>query len=249
MNRIVFFRVKEFFLIFSFLLCFNNLCCEELPPVEPLGSESSDLISSTPEGGIDPKPVEIASEPDISEETQTNGFPVTPDLRGSQPDLPPEPETSKSIIGKEMGDGTAQGAIAWAMDQFPEGKGEGKNVDEGKRSKDGKDVWDYYCLGFANAAYGKTIPELKAPSAKDSYSLFKDAGKISTTTQEIPLGAVVFSSASEWGHICLATGDTENDDPIVITTGFKRWPGLHRVPLSEMMAKAGGKYLGWASIP
>lgn len=152
----------------------------------------------------------------------------------------------KSVLGARAGDGTAQGALTWAADQLPGGNQRGLNSNNGKISKD-KNAWNSWCLAFCATAWGRKAPELRAASAIKSYNNFKRSGKI-RTNKNPPAGAVMFTgttSTNPYGHIFMATGKTTaSGEPIVVTSGSARYPGIKELPLSRMIGNL--RYLGWA---
>lgn len=150
-----------------------------------------------------------------------------------------------SVIGKPRGDGTVAGALTWARDQI-NGTKKGFNSNNNRTSKTST-AWNGYCLAFVSTAYGRKKSLLSAPSAIQSYYKCKAAGKIKQGKNP-PAGAVMFNgttSGNPYGHIYIATGKMAGpNDPIIITTGWSSWPGIHEIPMSKM--GSGAKYLGWA---
>ncbi|MFZ5950398.1 MAG: SH3 domain-containing protein [Candidatus Rifleibacteriota bacterium] len=150
-----------------------------------------------------------------------------------------------SVIGKRLGDGTAAGALTWARDQI-NGTKNGFNSNNGKTSKNAY-TWNGYCLAFVSSAYGRKKSLLSAYSAIKSYDKFKAAGKIQSGKNP-PAGAVMFTGTTPgnpYGHIFIATGKMAGpNDPIIITTGWSSWPGIHEIPMSKMGSSA--RFLGWA---
>ncbi len=153
--------------------------------------------------------------------------------------LPKKP----SVIGQAQGDGTPAGALTWAHDQMPGGTCKGLNSNNGQRSSN-PDAWDGWCLAFVGTAYGRKIPELRAPSAIQAYYNFKNAGKIKNDRNP-PAGAVMFTnktSTNPYGHIFIATGEkAANGEPIVISTTSSN---IKKFTLSQMVGSL--QYLGWA---
>lgn len=148
-----------------------------------------------------------------------------------------------SVIGQAQGDGTPAGALTWAHDQLPGASCKGLNSNNGRRSSD-PNAWDGWCLAFVGTAYGRKIPELRAPSAIQSYYNFKNAGKI-RTDRNPPAGAVMFTnktSTNPYGHIFIATGEkAANGEPIVVSTSSYN---IKKFTLSQMVGNL--QYLGWA---
>lgn len=176
----------------------------------------------------------------------------TPTKAASQKS-PKKPSTAKkttksstykaSVIGKASGDGTLAGALTWAADQKASGQRRGYNSNTGQTSRNPK-CWSGWCLAFIGTAWGRKIPELRAPSAIKSYYNFKRAGKIKTNRNP-PAGAVMFTdktSTNPYGHIFMATGKkTSSGEAIVISnTGS----GIKEFTLSQMIGR--NRYLGWA---
>ena len=148
-----------------------------------------------------------------------------------------------SVIGKASGDGTLAGALTWAADQLPSGQRRGYNHNNGQTSRNSK-CWSGWCLAFIATAWGRKIPEMRAPSAIQSYYNFRRAGKIKTNRNP-PAGAVMFTdktSTNPYGHIFMATGKkTSSGEPIVITNSGS---GIKELTLSQMIGSR--RYLGWA---
>lgn len=178
----------------------------------------------------------------------------TPTKTASQK-TPKKPSTAKktsttksstykaSVIGKPSGDGTLAGALTWAADQKASGQRRGYNSNTGQTSRNPK-CWSGWCLAFISTAWGRKIPEMRAPSAVQSYYNFRRAGKIKTNRNP-PAGAVMFTdktSTNPYGHIFMATGKkSSSGEPIVISnTGS----GIKEFTLSQMIGR--NRYLGWA---
>ncbi len=166
--------------------------------------------------------------------------------------VPPGPKPTGDTVGAAMGDGTAAGAVNWALDQLPGGTQKGYNRNVGKTTRDSGATWNNWCLAFVSTAWGRKVPELQAYSAILAYRNCQAAGKI-VNDRDPPAGAPLFqdtTSSNEWGHIFIATGrKTPSGDPIIITTGWTHYDGIHEITLSQMEAKYPGKYLGWARVP
>lgn len=169
-------------------------------------------------------------------------------LKTKLPEVDPGTLDPRSdVIGKPMGDGTRSGALTWARDQLNGGTGEGLNTNNGMKTRDDVSAWNNWCLAFVATAYGRRLNELKELSAITSYENFNRAGKIKTDKKP-PAGAIMYTGpvpGNPHGHIFIATGKFKNKDPIIITTGGPGLDGLHEMPLSQLLAWAGGKYLGW----
>jgi peptidoglycan hydrolase-like protein with peptidoglycan-binding domain len=177
------------------------------------------------------------------------GVPVSSPSSSSSGTVPPE---KTSVIGAPLGDGTAAGALTWSKDQMPGGTLQGQNHMRGNANSVGNPaLWDSWCLGFVNNAYGQKVPELQKPAAIDSYHAFNNQGRIDTSRTSIPAGAPVFFKANGsnggYGHIAIATGKTTSTgEPIIRSTGWAGHSGIFEAPLSELEAVCGAGYLGYA---
>ena len=161
------------------------------------------------------------------------------------------------------GNGSKAGAVNWAYDQLEGGHLDGsrKQNDVTLTTKDtwtytkddGTEVtmqtWDNYCLSFVSTAYGDQWSELATSTAYGAYENCLNAGLI-RTDRNPPAGAVIFQgkiNSNPFGHICIATGEKdESGDPILITTGWPGFHGIHRITLGQLEAKSSANYLGWA---
>ena len=183
------------------------------------------------------------TEPDYPGDTRSGGHLPKPGSAGTTGGTTGTLPAKASVIGQPQGDGTAAGALTWAHDQMPGGSCKGVNANNGRRSSD-PDAWDGWCLAFVGTAYGRKIPELRAPSAIQAYYNFNNAGKIKTDRNP-PAGAVMFTNktgSNPYGHIFIATGEkAANGEPIVISTTSYN---IKKFTLSQMVG--GLQYLGWA---
>lgn len=176
--------------------------------------------------------------------------PATP--KTPKEELPPSSGATGDTVGQKYGDGTAKGAVNWALDQMDGGTQNGYNDNNGMRTKDSPAAWNNWCLAFVSRAWGTKVPDLRAGSAILAYNQCKASGRI-VNDRDPPAGAPLFQDATtsnSWGHIFIATGEkTSSGDPIIITTGWPGYNGIHRITLSEMESKYHAKYLGWARVP
>jgi hypothetical protein len=181
---------------------------------------------------------------DTPEQEASMQEPVT-DAPASESDPSDTFVTDPSLLS---GNGTSKAALSWAINQIPGGDQNGYNSNNGLTSKDPA-CWNNWCLAFCATAYGRKVPELTAGSAIDSYYKFKQGGKIQHSSPP-PAGAVLFqdkTSSNPWGHIFIATGETDSSgDPIIVTTGWPGYDGIHKITLSQMRQKYSAEYLGWA---
>jgi len=165
-----------------------------------------------------------------------------------------EPEPFKVIQGKSLSTKTshlAAQALSWSADQMTGGSGKGVNSNNGLSISRSAHAWNSYCLAFVATAYGREVPLLSAPSAIQSYKKFLNAGKIVNSRKDIPVGAPMFFKATRangyWGHIVIFTGRySESGEPIVRSTGWKSWRGIHEVPLSKL--ESTGAYTGYGIV-
>ncbi len=145
---------------------------------------------------------------------------------------------------------TSQNAVVWAKSQMSPATATGVNRNNGKSVQGDPAAWNYWCLAFVATAYSRSVPELSAPSAVQSYYKFNNAGKIKSGGT-IPAGAPVFwdkTGSNPYGHIAIASGKTTADgDPIIITSGWKGRNGITEMTLSEL-TRVCGPYLGYGVI-
>ncbi|MGM0599981.1 MAG: SH3 domain-containing protein [Candidatus Rifleibacteriota bacterium] len=181
---------------------------------------------------------------DTPEQDASMQEPVT-DAPASESDPSDNIVTDPSLLS---GNGTSQAALSWALNQTAGGNQNGYNRNNSLTSKNPA-CWNNWCLAFCATAYGRKIPELTAGSAIDSYYKFEQAGKIQHSSPP-PAGAVLFqdkTGRNPWGHIFIATGETDSSgDPIIVTSGWPGYDGIHKITLSKMRQMYSAKYLGWA---
>lgn len=148
---------------------------------------------------------------------------------------------------------SAQRALGWSADQLPGGARKGVNSNTGESLAQDKHAWDWWCLAFVATAYGRQVEELRASSAIASYKKFRSAGKLAVARENLPPGAPVFFEATArnkyYGHVALFTGRyTESGEPIIRTTGWTSWPGIHEIALSDFEKKTGAAYAGFGIV-
>lgn len=159
--------------------------------------------------------------------------------------------TVSSEAGIDAPNRVSQAALDWARAQMNPTTATGVNRNNGKNAQGDPTAWNYWCLAFVATAYGRSIPELSAGSAIQSYHKFSNAGKIQTGTS-LPAGAPVFwnkTGSNPYGHIAIASGKTTADgDPIILTSGWAGRNGISEMPLSQLTACC-GQYLGYGIVP
>ncbi|MBI4618392.1 MAG: LysM peptidoglycan-binding domain-containing protein [Planctomycetes bacterium] len=217
------------------------------------GVSLAELIAANPQiknpnlirpGDVIVIPGQGAAEPEPEPDTPPGEIDPPPSDPPSDSSEPADPAGS---IGPR-----AAGALEWSADQMPGGGGTGVNSNNGRSVAEDNHAWDSWCLAFVSTAYGREVEELRAPDAITSYEKFLDAGKIVDSRTEIPPGAPVFFEAgasNRWyGHVAIFTGEyTDDGDPIIRTSGWTSWPGIHEIPLSELEAKVGA-YTGYGVV-
>ena len=191
-----------------------------------------------------------------------NGYLPRPGEKPQKPEKPekPKPGADQQPVpeGKtandKMGDGTAAGAVTWALNQMAGGKQKGVNSNNGKRSSD-ITAWNHYCLAFVATAWGRKISSLAADSAWHAYQRCKSNGRAFHTSGTPKPGAAMFfgpTSGNPYGHAIIATGevDSKGDPWILSTSGWGGHKGIIKVKLSEMKRMMGSaKFLGWTNLP
>jgi len=184
-----------------------------------------------------------------------DGAPVVPDPNvvpdpsggGEQPVdgvVPPQPVGAPSAAAEQ--------ALAWSADQMPGGSGTGVNRNNGLSVAQDPKAWNSWCLAFVATAYGRAVPELASEDAKGSMAKFDAAGKLVRDRTNMEPGAPVFFEAGPknggYGHIAIFTGRyDENGEPIIRTSGWRGYDGIHEVPLSWLEAQTGA-FVGWGDI-
>lgn len=114
-----------------------------------------------------------------------------------------------------------------------------RNPNNGKTAKDGSQ-WDMWCLGFVNNMAEYKDSALRAPSAKESLQIIKEQGRLRTDWDNMPPGSYLYWGNGQYGHIAIYTGErNEKGEPMIITTGWNGFNGLHKVPLSELQRRLG----------
>ena len=117
--------------------------------------------------------------------------------------------------------------------------------------EDGHPLWNFYCMRFARTAYGAPAEYEKA---ENMYQALKRRGMINTS-QDIPVGALIFWNWSTYGHIGIYSGNGR-----VIHTGVNpklKQKGIRESPLTDITEVLDGynrlgkgtSYLGWAHAP
>jgi hypothetical protein len=113
------------------------------------------------------------------------------------------------------------------------------NPNNGQTAKDGSQ-WDMWCLGFVNNMAERKDSALLSPSAKESLQKIKEQGRLRTDWDNMPPGSYVYWGGGQYGHIAIYTGErNEKGEPIILTTGWNGFNGLHKVPLSELQGRLG----------
>lgn len=108
--------------------------------------------------------------------------------------------------------------------------------------------WDYWCLGFVNNMSERQDPALQKGSAKKAYYQLQREGRVKNDWENMPPGSYVLWDDGQYGHIAIYTGErNENGEPMIITSGWNGWSGLHKVPLSEVERRMGAKADGYAA--
>ncbi len=180
-------------------------------------------------------------------------------LPGAQPVAAP-PETPPAEVPAPVAptppvgapSAAAEQALAWSADQMPGGSGTGVNSNNGLSVARDPKAWNSWCLAFVATAYGRAVPELAAADAKGSMAKFDAAGKLVRDRTNMPPGAPVFFEAGSrnggYGHIAIFTGRYDaNGEPIIRTSGWRGYDGIHEVPLSWLEAQTGA-FVGWGQI-
>ena len=113
------------------------------------------------------------------------------------------------------------------------------NPNNGRTARDGSQ-WDMWCLGFVNNMAERKDAALLAPSAKESLQKIKEQGRLRKDWENMPPGSYVYWGGGQYGHIAIYTGEkNEKGEPIILTTGWNGFNGLHKVPLSELQRRLG----------
>lgn len=176
--------------------------------------------------------------------------PGEPPVPGPSPVEPVAPVAPVAPVGAPSA--AAEQALAWSADQLPGGSGTGVNSNNGLSVARDPKAWNSWCLAFVSTAYGRAVPELASADAKGSMAKFDAAGKLVRDRTNIPPGAPVFFEAGPrnggFGHIAIFTGRYDaNGEPIIRTSGWNGYDGIHEVPLSWLEAQT-GSFVGWGQI-
>ena len=99
--------------------------------------------------------------------------------------------------------------------------------------------WSWWCLKFVATSYGYTYAGV--PAAIDEYRLLKQRGLISTTTDDIPRGAILFSQGDAFGHIWIYAGQG-----MAYSTDMGPGGAPALVPWDAPLTRWGQTWLGWA---
>ncbi len=114
-----------------------------------------------------------------------------------------------------------------------------RNPNNGQTARDGSQ-WDMWCLGFVNNMAEYKDSALRAPSAKESLQIIKEQGRLRKDWDNMPPGSYLYWGGGQYGHIAIYTGErNEKGEPMIITTGWNGFNGLHKVPLSELQRRLG----------
>lgn len=167
------------------------------------------------------------------------------------PDVP-APAPVEPTVPVDAPSAAAEQALAWSADQMPGGSGTGVNSNNRLSVARDPRAWNSWCLAFVATAYGRAVPELASADAKGSMAKFDAAGKLVRDRTNMPPGAPVFFEAGPrnggFGHIAIFTGRyDDNGEPLIRTSGWNGYDGIHEVPLSWLEAQTGA-FVGWGQI-
>lgn len=142
--------------------------------------------------------------------------------------LPPpvEADTTATIAPPPMPSAErAQRALTWARNQMA--------IDPNSNVE---------CIVFVERAYNTMWPG----NAIDVYNRWRAEGRIHDTAEDIPAGALVFSSNPGFdhgvGHVMLSEGNGT-----FLTANFFPSPKIREIPL--LNESNGNRFLGWAYAP